>query len=55
MIEDRRAPGQDPAEGSRKTAEHELQRDDQRSLRGEKIAIPTPIEPGDQNAQSTPS
>lgn len=54
MADDKRAPGQDPSEGSRKTIDHELRRDEQKSSRADKIAVPTPLEPGDQNAQTTP-
>ena len=64
MAEDKRAPEQDPSEGSRETIERELQRSGDQSgsdrkrekpkRRDDKIAIPTPVEPGDQNAQTTP-
>lgn len=64
MAEDKRAPEQDPSEGSRETIERELQRGGEKSgsdrntqkpkPRDDKIAIPTPVEPGDQNAQTTP-
>ena len=55
MAEGKRAAKDDPAEGSRETVEHELRRGKQESNPDEKIAIPTPIEPGDPNAQTTPS
>ena len=64
MAEDKRAPEQDPSEGSRETIERELQRSgpepgrdrnpEKPKRREDKIAIPTPVEPGDQNAQTTP-
>lgn len=68
MTEDKHAPEQDASEGDRATVERELERtpgtgtgsvkkpdmpnDGPRG--GEKVAIATPVEPGDQNAQSMP-
>jgi hypothetical protein len=70
MAEDKRAPEQDPAEGSRKTIDRELERLPQNDNSsgsihkpdmpsdgprgGDKLAIETPVEPGDQNAQTMP-
>jgi hypothetical protein len=62
MAEQKRAPDQDAAEGDRATIERELKRNsnnDNGSIKkpnnpGEKVAIATPVEPGDQNAQSMP-
>ena len=70
MTEEKRAPEQDASEGDRATIERELKRapgNDNRDSsrkkreapndglgRGEKVAIASPMEPGDQNAQSMP-
>jgi hypothetical protein len=70
MAQENRSPAQDPAEASRKTIDRELERlpeNDNRSgsIRkpdmpsdgprgGEKLAIETPVELGDQNAQTMP-
>lgn len=70
MAEDKTSPEQDPAEGSRKTIDGELKRVPENdngsgSIRkpdmpsdgprgGEKLAIETPVGPGDQNAQTMP-
>ena len=55
MADDKRAPEKVLSEGSCKTVEDELRRRKQKSRQDDKIAIPTPVEPGDQNAQTTPS
>jgi hypothetical protein len=68
--EDKSAPEQDPSEGSRRTIERELERMPQKDNRrgsstkldnpgdgqrgDEQLAIDTPVEPGDQNAQTLP-
>jgi hypothetical protein len=59
MPEDKCTPEQDPSEGSRETVERELRRsgsadNKKREQRDDRIAIPTPVEPGDQNAQTVP-
>jgi hypothetical protein len=54
MTDDHRAPEQDASKGPRKTVEDRLSRDEQKSAPDGKTAIPTPVEPGDQNAQTTP-
>jgi hypothetical protein len=70
MAEEKRAPEQDASEGDRATIERELKRNAENDkgsgsskkpdttgdgTRGnEKVAIATPVEPGDQNAQTMP-
>ena len=70
MAEDKRAPEQDASEGDRATIERELKRQPENDTGrssvnrsnapggsapgGEKVAVATPVEPGDQNAQTMP-